>query len=63
MTSPTLLIARRELRAVDGSMLAYVITAAVLLIDGIYFYSFALSGAELSPKYSKVLRRCQRDRG
>jgi ABC-2 type transport system permease protein len=44
-----LLIARRELGAYLKSPLGYVIAAAVLLIDGIYFYAYALNqGAQLS---------------
>lgn len=44
-----LLIARRELASYLRSPLGYVIAAAALLIDGIYFYAFALGqGAHLS---------------
>jgi ABC-2 type transport system permease protein len=50
-----LLIARRELSAYLYSPLGYVIAAAALLIDGLYFYAFALGqGARLS---SEVLLR------
>jgi ABC-2 type transport system permease protein len=44
-----LLIAGRELAAYLRSPLGYIIAAAAMLIDGIYFYAFALGqGARLS---------------
>lgn len=50
----SLLIASRELRAYVRSPLGYAIAAAVLLVDGILYYSFALGA---SPRLSaEVLR-------
>lgn len=50
-----LLVARREIAAYLRSPLGYVVTAAALLCEGIYFYAFALgAGARLS---SEVLFR------
>lgn len=47
--SRALLVAARELGAYLRSPLGYVVAAAALLIDGIYFYAFALgAGARLS---------------
>lgn len=43
-----LLIARRELAAYWKSTAGYVIAAALLLIDGLLFHAFALSGKALS---------------
>lgn len=43
-----LLVAGRELSAYLKSPLGYVVTAAALLCEGIYFYAFGLSGAKLS---------------
>jgi ABC-2 type transport system permease protein len=40
----SLLLARRELGSYSRSPLGYVITAAALLIEGIYFYALALGG-------------------
>jgi ABC-2 type transport system permease protein len=51
----SLLVARRELSAYLRSPLGYVVIAAALLCEGIYFYAFALgAGAKLS---SEVLFR------
>ena len=49
-----LLVARRELTAYLKSPLGYVVAAAALLGEGIYFYALALTGARLS---SEVLFR------
>lgn len=43
-----LLVAGRELLAYLKSPLGYVVTAAALLCEGIYFYAFGLTGAKLS---------------
>jgi ABC-2 type transport system permease protein len=50
-----LLIARRDLAAYLRSPLGYVIAAAALLIDGLYFYGFALGqGSRLSAEVLRV---------
>lgn len=46
--SGALLIARRELAAYWKSTAGYVIAAALLLIDGLLFQAYALSGEKLS---------------
>src|SRR5690606_22594662 len=55
LMSHTFLIARRELISYLRSPLGYVIAAAVLLIDGIYFFAYGLGeGPRLS---AEVLAR------
>lgn len=49
-----LLVAGREITAYLRSPLGYIVAAAALLAEGIYFYAFALTGARLS---SEVLFR------
>jgi ABC-2 type transport system permease protein len=49
-----LLVAGRELTAYLKSPLGYVVIAGALLVEGIYFYAMALTGARLS---SEVLFR------
>jgi ABC-2 type transport system permease protein len=40
----TLLLAGRELRAYAGSPIGYVVTAVMLLAEGLYFYALGLKG-------------------
>ena len=44
----TLLIARRELGAYLRSMTGYIIGAALLLVEGLLFNSWGISGEKLS---------------